>query len=502
MLKFNFRRLYAALSVALILPLTALLTALALWCQPNEWAEIMESFSEKPILYLLNALPAGLLLSGLAFLCGNVFFGAAAANVVTGALSIANRIKIEVRDEPVFPRDLALWKEVGGALDAYQLQFPVAELLAVAGVTLLLLALGFLTRRAALRSDFPREGGGNDELRRARRQENAQGDGKDAPRQTSGRNRRAKRRNAAPFRYWIRRLAGAGACFLIMYALIVTVYASNELYDGLKTSSPYRLSVVFNENGFLYNFCHQFTKYLVDRPAGYDRARAQAWDESPVSASADAKNVNVIVVMDEAFSDITDDPVFAYAPDNDPLANLHAIQADPHALSLRLVVPGFAGGTANTEFDVFTGMQTNALSAGTTSALRTVNRNLDTLFRAFAADGYHTAFYHPGDAWFYNRENVYRWFGADETLFIERMDAPEYKGRWVTDNYLAGLIEGAFTDSMARGVPLFHASTTIQNHMGYPYSKYGDGHEYAPVPLRADVTSDVRETLEVYAEGT
>jgi hypothetical protein len=30
-------------------------------------------------------------------------------------------------------------------------------------------------------------------------------------------------------------------------------------------------------------------------------------------------------------------------------------------ISGHVVVPGFAGGTANTEFDVLTGMQTNAL---------------------------------------------------------------------------------------------------------------------------------------------
>ena len=451
-------RVPPALSAALVPLLTVLLAALALWCQPNDFSEVLESFRQKPILYLLNALPVGLFLCGLAFLFRNVFFGAAAASAAWGLLSIANRIKIEIRDEPVFPRDLGLMKEVGGAVGAYHLEFPALETFAVIALTLALLALGFLTR--------PRPG-----------------------------RKRGSRRLLARF-------GGASACFALLYGLIVTVYASDELYDSLKTSSPYRLSVVFNENGFPYNFCHQFTKYLVDRPAGYDRAKAQAWDEAAPDASSNApKAVNVVLVMNEAFSDITDAPAFDFTPDNDPLKNLHATQADPNALSLRLVVPGFAGGTANTEFDVFTGMRTNALSPGTTSAMRTVNRNLDTVFRAFAADGYRTMFYHPGDAWFYNRENVYRWFGASETLFIEEMPSPEYKGRWVTDDYLAGLIETAFADAMGRGELIFHASTTIQNHMGYPYSKYGDGYEYPPVPLNIDVSDDVRETLEVYTEG-
>ncbi|MBQ9521998.1 MAG: LTA synthase family protein [Oscillospiraceae bacterium] len=440
----------------LALSLTGSLTALALWCQPNDMSEVLESFRQKPVLYVLNALPVMFLLAGSGFLCRNLFFGAAATNALVGVLSIANRVKIEVRDEPVFPRDLALWKEVGDALGAYHLKLPVVEITLVVGVTLLLLASGVVT--------MPR------------------------------RKRKRKQKHYRHFVY-------AGICFALFYVSLVTVYASDELYNSLEVSSPYRLSVVFNENGFPYNFCHQFTKYQVDRPKGYDRARAKAWDEAAPDTPDTPRPVNVVLVMNEAFSDITDAPAFDFTPDNDPLSNLHAIQSDPHALSLRLVVPGFAGGTANTEFDVFTGMRTNALGAGTTSAMRTVNRNLDSLFRVFAADGYRTMFYHPGNAWFYNRENVYRWFGAGETRFIETMPSPEYRGRWVADNYLAGLIEDAFSDTIQQGLPLFHASTTIQNHMGYPYSKYGDGYEYPPVPLNVEVSPDTREALEVYVEG-
>ena len=443
-----------AFRVGLFALLALALTALALWCQPNDMPEVLESFRQKPILYVLNALPVAFLLSGTGFLFRNVFLGAAATNALVGVLSIANRVKIEVRDEPVFPRDLALWKEVGDALGGYHLKLPAVEITAVVCVTLALLALGVAT--------MPR--------------------------------RKRKRKRYDNLLY-------AGVCFAVFYVLLVTVYASDDLYNGLEASSPYRLSVVFNENGFPYNFCHQFTKYQVERPKGYDRARAKAWDEAAPDAADTPRPVNVVLVMNEAFSDITDAPAFGFTPDNDPLSNLHAIQSDAHALSLRLVVPGFAGGTANTEFDVFTGMRTNALGAGTTSAMRTVNRNLDSLFRVFAADGYKTVFYHPGNAWFYNRENVYRWFGAGETRFIEAMPDPEYRGRWVADNYLAGLIEDAFSETMQQNLPLFHASTTIQNHMGYPYSKYGDGYEYPPVPLNAEVSPEAREALEVYVEG-
>ena len=222
---------------------------------------------------------------------------------------------------------------------------------------------------------------------------------------------------------------------------------------------------------------------------------------SRVSGTGLGEDVNVIMVMDEAFSDITDHDAFAYTAENDPLPNLHALREDPHAVTGHIVVPGFAGGTANTEFDVLTGMQTNALSAATTSSFRVVNRNLDSLFRVFGDDGYATSFFHPGDDWFYNRENVYRWFGAEETVFADQMEDLEYKGRWVTDDYMAGLIEREFEEAVSAGETLFHYTTTIQNHMSYTPDKYGEGYDYPEVPLNVSVSEEVETLLKVYIEG-
>lgn len=256
---------------------------------------------------------------------------------------------------------------------------------------------------------------------------------------------------------------------------------------------------MFNELGFPYCFCHQFTTYPVDKPEGFSKSEATGWETGEQPGLG--KDVNIIMVMNEAFSDITDDSMFNWAEGDDPLPNLHALQNDPHALTGHIVVPGFAGGTANTEFDVLTGMQTNALSDTTTSAMRVINRNLDSLFRVFDAEGYRTSFYHPGDAWFYNRENVYRWLGAEHEVFAKDMKDLEYKGRWVTDDYMAGLIEEEFETAVSEGRPLFNYTTTIQNHMSYTADKYGEGHTFAPVSVTADISDETRTMLEVYTEG-
>ena len=445
--------LWATLLSAVLL--AGAITLLALWCQPNALRSVLVVFRGQPLLIILNCLPVGMLLLIFTCLFRNVFYAGALVNLAVGFLSIANRIKIEVRDEPVFPRDFALLKEVGSAVGTYDIHFPVSSIAAVVVFSLVLLALGFFVGSRP----FP----------------------------------------IARLRGWLGSLLGAAASFAVLAVLILTVYASNDLYNSFRVSNAYYIPSVFNELGFPYCFCHQFTTYPVDRPAGFDRAEAAAWDEGGEMGLG--KDVHVIMVMDEAFSDITDDPAFAFTEENDPLPNLHALQQDPHAVTGHVVVPGFAGGTANTEFDVLTGMQTNALSAATTSSFRVVNRNLDSLFRVFGDDGYHTSFFHPGDDWFYNRENVYRWFGAEETVFADQMEDLDYKGRWVTDDYMVDLIEQEFESTVAAGETLFHYTTTIQNHMSYTADKYGADYDYPEVPLNVAVSDEVETLLKVYIEG-
>ncbi|WP_312279055.1 LTA synthase family protein [Oscillibacter sp.] len=446
------------LTFLLAVLLTGFYTLLCLWIQPNSLRSALSLFLTEPLLIVLNALPIGLLIVAFAILFANVFFSAALVGTLCGILSIANRIKIEVRNEPLFPRDLGLLKEAGSAAGSYAIRFPWPAIAAVVISCALLVALGIFFRGRPLSPGRP---------------------------------------------IWIRfllRFSGAVITLGALMGLIFTVYASNSLYNSFPVSNSYYVPSVFNELGFSYCFTHHFTTYTVDKPAGFSRAAAEEWD-SGNQAPGQGAPVNVIMVMNEAFSDVTDQPMFTYPAEENPLKNLHAIRESAHAVSGHVVVPGFAGGTANTEFDVLTGMQTNALSATTTSAFRAVNRNLDSLYRVFAADGYATSFLHPGDAWFYNRENVYDFFGAEKIEFAEDMPDLAYKGRWVTDDSLAGLIEENFEAAVTAGKPLFNYTTTIQNHMSYTADKYGADYAYPPMQTSAPLSDQAKELLSVYIEG-
>ena len=438
--------------------LTGFYTVLCLCLQPGSYFAVSGvQLLQLPVLLVLNALPIGLTLLAAAFLLRNVFWAAALTGTLWSALSIANRIKIECRDEPVFPRDFYLLKEVGSAVSDYDIQWPWVHI-----AIILLCAAALVAAGHCIKCRLPKLRGVKES---------------------------------------VLRVGGAAVSVLILVLLVLTVYASNSLYTLFRVSNDYYVPSVFNEMGFPYCFCHHFTTYLVERPAGYDRREAEAWDSAKPTSDTENKDVHVIMVMNEAFSDLTDWEGFTYTEANDPLAAFHTLQKSGSAFSGHIVVPNFAAGTANTEFDVLTGMQTQFIGAGTTSAMRTVNRNLDSLHRLFRADGYDTSYVHPGDDWFYNRENVLRWFGAEETQFVDEMTDLDYKGRWVTDVSLVELIRQRFADSVSNGKKVFSYITTIQNHMSYTKDKYGEGYSYPPVETSLSLSDDVASLLSVYIEG-
>lgn len=443
------------MQIGLLLLLSGFTTVMTLWIQPVSFLFLIKNMlSLQPHLLVLNWVPVALTTLALAFLLRNIGYGAALGNFIWGALSVANRVKMTVRDEPVYPSDFTLLKEVADATGSYDISFPWFQIAVVVLSTAAFVALGYILRTPAEKSKRER----------------------------------------------IRRFGGFAAVVAVLAGLIMTVYASNTLYKSFYCSYFDHITVVYNELGFPYCFCYNFSTYQIAKPEGFDKAEAASYEETEGETPHLAPNTHVIFIMMEAFSDITDRDVFGYDEADDPLQNFHALQQAENAVSGYLVVPNYAAGTANSEFDVLTGMQTTMLSQTNTSAFRTFTRNIDSVLRVMREDGYHTSFIHPGSDWFYNRENVYRWLGAEETFFVDQMENVEYKGSWVTDHYTAGQIKQEFEAAVAADEMLCNLTVTIQNHMSYTADKYGDT-PIPPAKLNVSVSEETETMLAVYTEG-
>ncbi len=429
---------------------------LAIRIQPNGFSSMLSAFAAQKLLPVLNLLPIFLMLVCLGALFRNVFWGASLLNVLVCGCSIANRLKVELRDEPLFPRDFLLLREAEQAVKSYDVQLPLNILAAVLAVTVLLAVLGVFYR---------------------------------------------KRVQEKPVHVWPRLLLAASSA-AILCILTLTVFASTTLYYSFDCTNSYNIAGTYDEYGFPYSFFHYITANSVERPEGFDLETARAWDSAEgTEADGGAAPVHVIMVMDEGFSDLTDYGMFSFSEEDDPLAFFHTLQQDAHAVTGHTVVPNFGGGTANTEFDVLTGMQAAALSSAATSAFDAVSRNLDSLFRVYRSAGYVTGYLHPGYTWFYNRQNVYQRLGADSMVFYEDMTDRVTKGTWVTDDYVADRILLAFEEAVADGDLLFQYTTTIQNHMSYTADKYGEDYVFPDISVTVPLSEEAETTLKVYAEG-
>ena len=432
-------------------------TLFVLWAHPVSVLAMLGKMLRQPLILFLNWLPIALLTAAFAFAFRNVFFSSALVGLIAGAMSLINRVKLTIRGEPFVPRDISLIKEAADAAGSYDMTLPWFQIGCLVVMTAVFIALGVL---------LP--------LKKS----------EDAP----------KKRGA------LVRVMGFVLCLAVLVGAVGLVYSSTDLYNSFETTEPYNLSSVNNELGFVYYFCYHFSTYKIEKPEGFDRDEAASW-ETGYESAPDAADVNVVFVMNEAFSDILNEDVFVFPEGENPMEVYNTLAEGENAWAGHIVVPYFAGGTADTEFDVASGMQTNLLNPASPSltAFRTVNRDLDSIFRIFGADGYTSCFMHPGQSWFYNRENVYDWFGADESFFVEDFDA-EYKGSWVTDESVLRELVSRFEEKSAGGGLDFTYAVTIQNHMSYTSDKYGD-YVCPEVETTAELSPEIQTAVNVYAEG-
>lgn len=443
------------LSAGVLAVWSVFLTLTILWAAPGPLQEQLAGMLRQPKILVLDWLPVFLLILAFALIFRSVFFSAALVTVVTMGMAVGNRVKMQIRDEPFLPKDLALLKEAAAAAGSYDIRFPWHILAITAALALVLILLGVL---------FP--------LRR--------------------------REGLKPGWCWPIRLGGGAAALGTLVCAVLFLYSSVPLYNSFSTSSPYYLPAVCNELGFPYFFCFHFSTYKLTRPETFDRQTAESYETGDhPSAGAD---VNVVIVMNEAFYDLTNNEVFTYGPEDDPLEHFNALLAEDDVLSGHIVVPNFAGGTANTEFDVMTGMQTNVVS-DSGSSFRIFNRALDSVLRVYQKAGYHTLFMHPGNPWFYNRENIYPYLGSEEELFVDDMGDVRRKGRWVTDETVADNLIAKFEETVSAGERFCGMAVTIQNHMSYTPDKYGTDVEVRPAQTSVELSEQARSLVSVYIEG-
>ena len=436
------------ISILALLFSAVFVTLTAIYIQPGLFRDSMFGILETPSLIVLNGLPVLVLMAICYCACGNVFASAAAVGLVVELLSYANLLKIEGRNDPLIPSDIFLLRESLQAVGDYQLNLHP-------GIIALMVVsfLGFVALAVFLRSSRPK---------------------------------------------WFWRLGLGLLSMAVFLGSMFTIYPDKDYYNDLPRVDKSNVPLVFNSYGFPYCFLHNFNLYPIDKPEGYDQKAVDQWETETLDTEAPL-STNILFVMGEAFTDLPDEAVFDYAEGESPLTSYHQLISGGQALSGHIVCSNVSAGTANTEFDVLTGMQTNLISENTTSAFRAVHRSVDSLAQVYEGEGYSSFFMHPGNSWFYNRCNVYGYFGIEDQTFNDVFTQEDRDGSYITDQAFLRVLKGLWDEKASSG-STFAYSVTIENHQAYSYAKYA-----SPVtetlPLTVSVSDSVREQLETYFQG-
>lgn len=240
------------------------------------------------------------------------------------------------------------------------------------------------------------------------------------------------------------------------------------LYDKLFTPT-----VMNKRDGNIVAFLMELEYLNVDKPEGYRAEEiadildggADGTSETDIPVSAQAyRRPNIIVIMNEAFSDLSVLGEFETNIDYMPFFRSLQEGAD-NTVTGRLNVSVLGGNTANTEFEFLTGSTMAFLPQGSVAYQQYVNGEVPSLASWLKSYGYKTVAVHPYYASGWEREQVYPLLGFQEFYSIEDFRGEEKVRNYYSDSACYDKITEIFEEK--GDAPLFLFNVTMQNHSGY-----------------------------------
>ena len=410
------------LSLLLVFLMALAITLIKFYIQPMPFGSVVNHFMNSNFLtLLLNYIPILLAMLLLFFAFNSILLSAGIVGLVVVLLSIANRFKILLRDDPLFPWDLSLGAEFIGIASSFPVyQFILLGIFIVFAISATI--LGYCIVRT----------------------------------------------NKIPIQF---RIGLAVICAISSYFINSTVYHRGSLITSLPVEGNVFNPVnTFNSRGFLYSFIFAHNTQRLTLPGDFDPTPIRDIKSAfvPIDNTANLSTPHIIVILSEAFSEIGMDPRFNFQGFTDPHYHWRQIIERDDVIHGNIVLPNLGGGTADTEFDVLTAFNTRNLR-GVPYSYMLITNYFEAMPNLLAQIGYRSVAMHPGFRWFYNRQNVFRFFGFEHFYTIDYFEYYHFKGpyvsEWATMDKLLDIWHRHLEDYP--GVPLFNFTVTIQNHGPY-----------------------------------
>lgn len=267
------------------------------------------------------------------------------------------------------------------------------------------------------------------------------------------------------------RIGGSVVLFLLL--IFLTKYTQSpdaisrfHLYDKLFTPNT-----MTYKDGTVVAFLMQCQYMSVSMPEGYsDRAAEEILasvrekEEGLQTGLTKEEMPNIIVIMNEAFSDLS--ILGEYSTNEDEMPFVRSLMDGQYnTISGYMDVSVLGGNTANTEFEFLTGDTMAFLPQGSVPYQQYVHGKTETIASSLKDMGYRTVALHPYLSTGWEREEVYGYFGFDAFYSQKDFENPLLYRKYISDRSdIEKVIEIYEQDP---DTPLFLFNVTMQNHSSY-----------------------------------
>lgn len=261
--------------------------------------------------------------------------------------------------------------------------------------------------------------------------------------------------------------------FVFVASCFIWVPITTEAAQNQDIIASYFANIAqgYENYGFVYGFSSSVVDRGMSKPEDYSKETIENIEASvqtePTSVSQEDMP-NVVVVLLESFIDPSE--VNFLECSEDPIPNFHNLESNYS--SGYMTVPVVGAGTANTEFEVLTGMSLQYFGTGE-YPYKTILKQTDC--ESIASDlsklGYGTHVVHNNGGNFYSRANAFSMMGFDTFTSKELMNITEYTplGSWPTDDILIDETIKAMDATPGQQDLVY--TITVQGHGDYPTEK-------------------------------
>lgn len=264
---------------------------------------------------------------------------------------------------------------------------------------------------------------------------------------------------------WKVRLAGGLCAFFVLFSEYQLLKSPEfilnmRIYDKLFT--PYSM---IKRDGIALAFMLELQYMEVEKPDNYNESVvAEAYEAlSEDVVVAKERKPNIIVVMNEAFSDPA--VLGDFQTNEDYMPILHGLQeGQENTITGIMNVSVMGGNTANTEFEFLTGSTMAFLPDGSVPYQQYIDAPVNSMASYLKGMGYKTIAMHPYNATGWERNIAYPFMGFDVFYSLKNFYGVTKVREYVDDDSCVDRIIKEYEKAKE---PCFIFNVTMQNHSPY-----------------------------------